>query len=217
METRQIHSITDLIRNDTISAKQATYFWKLVDDRDSMIIITGATGAGKTTLLNALASLSNPYSNIETFEDSMELRLNYREIVPAYNYKDKLDRSVRSRAHITIVNEMRNPSESEILFQLAEAGRFTMSTFHAWSIDGAISSLSDEPFNVPQHQLARVHFINIVQRSSGRIVESYRHNGSDKFEITPDMKDDLEHRQMLLHKACANDANSAKILQSYYE
>ena len=217
METRQIHNITDLIRKDTISVKQVAYLWKLIDEENSMIIITGKTGTGKTALLNALASLSRPYLKIEVFEDSMELDLDHSMIRPVYNYKDKLQFSRRSGAKLTIVNEMRDPLETSTLFQLTEAGRLTMATFHAWSIDGAISRLLDEPLHVSKHQLERVHFIHIARHSSGRKVGSYYHNGSDEFEITPDMEDDLEHRQTLLHKACANDANSAKILQSYYE
>ena len=129
MQTRQIYSITDLIRKDMISAKQVAYLWKLMDDKDEAIIISGSTGVGKTTLLNALASLTRPNLTIDVFEDNMELDLDHR--LASYYHKDKIKQTVRSNARLTILNEMRDYLDAHVIFQLADVGRLTMATFHA--------------------------------------------------------------------------------------
>ena len=217
MQTVQIHDIVDLIRNDTISVKQTAYLWRLMDERGTMIIITGATGSGKTTLLNALAGLSKPYSIIDIYEDHKEINLDYLPFPPISNYKDKLYSSARKLSHLTIINEMREGLECDIFFRLADAGRTTMATFYGHNIDHAVSRLSEDLLNIPRDKIARVHFVGITHRISGRKADWYCHDGFDKFDITQDMRKDLEARETLLYKACADNTNSFKILQSYYE
>jgi flagellar protein FlaI len=51
-------TITELIRLGTINDEIAAYFWILLENKAS-IIVMGGTGAGKTTTLNALATTLN--------------------------------------------------------------------------------------------------------------------------------------------------------------
>ena len=216
METIQIHDIVDLIRNNTISVKQTAYIWKLMDESGT-IIITGSTGSGKTTLLNALAGLSKPYSYIDIYEDTLEINLKHLPLPPTSHYKDKLRSSVKKQPHLTIIGELRDGVDCDTFFQVSEDARTTMSTFHGSSIDDAISRLSEDPLNISPDKIARVHFVGIARKISGRKANWYHHNGSEELNITPEMKDDLETRQTLLYKACADNRNSFKILQSYYK
>ena len=215
MKTIQIYDIVDFIRNDIISIKQTAYLWRLMDEGDT-ILITGSTGSGKTTLLNALAGLSKPYSIIDIYEDHKEINLDHLPLLPTYNYKDKLRSSVTKQPHLTIIGEMRDGVDCDTFFQVSEDARTTMATFHGSSIDGAVARLSDEPLSISHDKISRVHFVGIERKISGRKV-NYYHKGSEEFNITPNMKDDLEARQTLLYKACADKANSFEILQSYYK
>ncbi|MEM4804300.1 MAG: type II/IV secretion system ATPase subunit, partial [Candidatus Nezhaarchaeales archaeon] len=67
-------SIIDLIELGTMDEIMAAYFWLMIENRMTIMII-GGTGAGKTTTLNVLASLVKPSMKIVTVEEIPELRL----------------------------------------------------------------------------------------------------------------------------------------------
>lgn len=123
-------SIVDLVQMGTISDEMAAYFWMLIENRATIMVI-GGTGSGKTTILNALASLIKPGMKIVTVEETAELNLpheNWVQFVSRESYGltgtkvgqislfDLVKTSLRYRPDYLIVGEVRG-EEAYVLFQ----------------------------------------------------------------------------------------------------
>ena len=123
-------SIVDLVQMGTISDEMAAYFWMLIENRCTIMVI-GGTGSGKTTILNALASLIKPGMKIVTVEETAELNLphdNWVQFVSRESYGltgtkvgqislfDLVKTSLRYRPDYLIVGEVRG-EEAYVLFQ----------------------------------------------------------------------------------------------------
>ncbi len=123
-------SIVDLVQMGTISDEMAAYFWMLIENRATIMVI-GGTGSGKTTILNALASLIKPGMKLVTVEETAELNLpheNWVQFVSRESYGltgtkvgqislfDLVKTSLRYRPDYLIVGEVRG-EEAYVLFQ----------------------------------------------------------------------------------------------------
>jgi len=123
-------SIIDLIKLGTLSPSLAAYFWFVLDNRLTVMII-GGTGAGKTSFLNALTNLFKPGLKIVTVEETAELNIphdNWVQFVTRESYGlgtskigeitmfDLVKTSLRYRPDYLIVGEIRG-AEAFVLFQ----------------------------------------------------------------------------------------------------
>ena len=123
-------SIVDLVQMGTISDEMAAYFWMLIENRATIMVI-GGTGSGKTTILNALASLIKPGMKLVTVEETAELNLpheNWVQFVSRESYGltgskvgqinlfDLVKTSLRYRPDYLIVGEVRG-EEAYVMFQ----------------------------------------------------------------------------------------------------
>ncbi|MEM3659511.1 MAG: ATPase, T2SS/T4P/T4SS family [Thermoproteota archaeon] len=132
-------SIVDLIKLGTISPSLAAYFWFILDNRLTVMVI-GGTGAGKTSFLNALTNLFKPGLKIVTVEETAELNIphdNWVQFVTRESYGlgtskigeitmfDLVKTSLRYRPDYLIVGEIRG-AEAFVLFQaMASVSRDT--------------------------------------------------------------------------------------------
>lgn len=170
-------SIIDLIKGGTINEDIAAYFWILLENRNSLIVI-GGTGSGKTTLLNALACLIKPGMKIVTVEETAELKLphdNWVQFISRESYGvsdikigevtlyDLVKTSLRYRPDYLIVGEIRG-EEAFVLFQALATGHGGMSTLHAESVDYAIKRLVSKPMNIAEAYIPLMNVMMLVER-----------------------------------------------------
>jgi len=156
-------SIVDLVKMGTIDATLAAYFWILLENKMSMMIV-GGTGAGKTSMLNALISLIKPNDKIVTVEEIAELNTlheNWVQLTSRQGFKfgtndetsislfDLVKLSLRYRPDYIIVGEVRG-EEAYALFQAVATGHGGICTMHADSLDHAVKRLTSEPMNVAE-------------------------------------------------------------------
>ena len=156
-------SIIDLVKMGTIDETLAAYFWILLENKMSMMII-GGTGAGKTSMLNALISLIRPNDKIVTVEEIAELNTlheNWVQLTSRQGFKfgtndetsislfDLVKLSLRYRPDYIIVGEVRG-EEAYALFQALATGHGGICTMHADSLDHAVKRLTSEPMNVAE-------------------------------------------------------------------
>ncbi len=170
-------SIVELVKSHTLTARMAAYFWLLLENRMSIIII-GGTGAGKTTLLNGLASLINPAMKICTVEEIAELNLsheNWVQFVSRESYGiggaassaiplfSLVKTTLRYRPDYIVVGEVRG-EEAFVLFQALATGHGGMCTLHAEDVDYAIKRLTSPPMNVAEVYIPLMNVVAEVER-----------------------------------------------------
>ncbi|RLF08112.1 MAG: hypothetical protein DRJ64_01690 [Thermoprotei archaeon] len=152
-------SIIDLVNFGTLNSLAAAYFWYLIEEGKSTMII-GATASGKTTTLNAIATFIRPEAKIITIEDTPELNLlhenwvplmtrpSYEEWVRNVDLYELLRSAMRMRPDYLIIGEIRG-KEAFTLFQAIATGHSGMCTMHAENIDYAIKRLLAVPMEIP--------------------------------------------------------------------
>jgi len=171
---RDLLTIVDLIRLNTLSAEIAALLWFLIENRISVLVCGGAA-SGKTTLLNCLSNFIKPDLKIVTIEDTPELQLYHKNWVrsvtrPAYTSSareitlfDLLKAAVRQRPDYIIVGEIRG-EEAYTLFQAISIGHLAMATIHADSVIAAIRRLENPPMNIPRNLIAQLNIATVQTR-----------------------------------------------------
>ena len=171
-------SIVDLIKLGTIDAELAAYFWLLLENKLSFMIV-GGTGAGKTSMLNALGSLIMPNDKIVTVEEVNELNFyheNWVQLVSRRGFKfgesdsnaislfDLVKLSLRYRPEYIVVGEVRG-EEAYVLFQAMATGHGGLCTMHADSLDHAIKRLTSPPMSVSEVYIPLMNVCIYTSRS----------------------------------------------------
>ena len=155
-------SIVDLIQMGTLNEKIAAYFWLLLENKLSFMIL-GGTGAGKTSILNSTLSLmsgndkiitveevpelSPPVSNWTQFNTRQSFQFSSAEAPKGITLFDLVKVCLRYRPDYIIVGEVRG-EEAYTLFQALATGHGGLCTMHADSLDRAVKRLTSEPMNV---------------------------------------------------------------------
>lgn len=131
LETR-IPSIEDL--------KLPPQFGKVADEKNGLILVTGATGSGKSTTLAALLDKINDEKSIHiiTLEDPVEFvhphrkaTFNQRELGSDFDaFSNGLRAALRQAPKVILVGEMRDRETVEIGLSASETGHLVMSTLH---------------------------------------------------------------------------------------
>jgi flagellar protein FlaI len=170
-------SIIDLISFGTLNPKLAAYFWLVLENRLT-IMIMGGTGAGKTTFLNALTNLLKPGLKIVTVEETAELNIpneNWVQFVSRSSYGlggskigevtlyDLVRAALRYRPDYIVVGEIRG-EEAFVLFQAMATGHGGLSTVHAEDLDYAIKRLTSPPMNVAPSYIPLMNVAVLVER-----------------------------------------------------
>jgi flagellar protein FlaI len=170
-------SIVDLVQMSTMSEEMAAYFWMLIENRATLMVI-GGTGSGKTTTLNALASLIKPGMKIVTVEETPELNLphdNWVQFVSRESYgltgskvglislMDLVKTSLRYRPDYLVVGEVRG-EEAYVLFQAMATGHGGLTTLHGENIEYAMRRLISPPMNVSETYIPLINVVAFIER-----------------------------------------------------
>jgi len=115
-------------------------FQDLVQEKNGLILVTGATGSGKTTTLAAVLNEINLTKavHIVTLEDPVEFvhkhkkaTFNQRELGTDFDsYPNGLRAALRQAPKVVLVGEMRDRETVEIAITAAETGHLVLSTIH---------------------------------------------------------------------------------------
>jgi twitching motility protein PilT len=115
-------------------------FSKIADERNGIILVTGATGTGKTTSLAAILNEINEKKSVHvvTLEDPVEYvhsqkkaTFNQRELGLDFDsFAGGLRAALRQAPKVILVGEMRDRETVEIGLSAAETGHLVMSSLH---------------------------------------------------------------------------------------
>ncbi len=115
-------------------------FHKMAEEKNGLILVTGATGSGKSTTLAALLDKVNKEKSVHTvtLEDPIEYvhphrkaTFNQRELGNDFDsFSSGLRAALRQAPKIILVGEMRDRETMEIGLSAAETGHLVMSTLH---------------------------------------------------------------------------------------
>jgi twitching motility protein PilT len=115
-------------------------FHKMAEEKNGLILVTGATGSGKSTTLAALIDEINDAHaiHIVTLEDPVEFEhpqkkatINQRELgVDFDSFATGLRAALRQAPKAILVGEIRDRETIEIALSAAETGHLVLSTLH---------------------------------------------------------------------------------------
>ncbi len=115
-------------------------FAKTAQEKNGLVLVTGATGSGKTTTLAALLNKINQEKSVHviTLEDPVEFvhphiksTFNQRELGSDFDsFVTGLRAALRQAPKVILVGEMRDQSTVEVAMSAAETGHLVMSTLH---------------------------------------------------------------------------------------
>jgi twitching motility protein PilT len=115
-------------------------FHKMAEEKNGIILVTGATGSGKSTSLAALLNEINEHKSVHivTLEDPVEYShphkkatFNQREMGNDFDtFASGLRAALRQAPKIILVGEMRDRETVEIGLSAAETGHLVLSTLH---------------------------------------------------------------------------------------
>ena len=115
-------------------------FHKMAEEKNGIILVTGATGSGKSTSLAALLNDINEKKSVHivTLEDPVEFShphkkatFNQREMGNDFDtFATGLRAALRQAPKVILVGEMRDRETVEIALSAAETGHLVLSTLH---------------------------------------------------------------------------------------
>ncbi|WDP88897.1 MAG: PilT/PilU family type 4a pilus ATPase [Desulfobacter sp.] len=115
-------------------------FRKMGEEKNGLILVTGATGSGKSTTLAALLNQINEEKSLHvvTLEDPVEFvhphkkaTFNQRELGNDFDtFPTGLRAALRQAPKVILVGEMRDRETMEIGLSAAETGHLVLSTLH---------------------------------------------------------------------------------------
>lgn len=115
-------------------------FGKIANEKNGLVLVTGATGSGKSTTLAAILNQMNKEKaiHIVTLEDPVEFlhpqkkaTFNQRELGSDFDsFANGLRAAMRQAPKVILVGEMRDRETVEIGLAAAETGHLVLSTLH---------------------------------------------------------------------------------------
>ena len=113
---------------------------KIAQERNGLLLVTGATGSGKSTTLAAILNIINEEKAVHavTLEDPVEFlhpqkkaTFNQRELGTDFDtFASGLRAALRQAPKVILVGEMRDRETLEIGLSAAETGHLVLSTLH---------------------------------------------------------------------------------------
>jgi len=128
----------------------------LMDYREGVILVTGATGSGKSMLLYTILNKLAKYKakRILTIENPVEIDMSAEKIIQndlseTETAKEEFRAStkklkkafLRHDPDVTLIQEVRDKEETEALFEMAIEGHMALSTLHANSVSATLVRL----------------------------------------------------------------------------
>jgi twitching motility protein PilT len=138
-------------------------FYDMCQEKNGLILVTGATGSGKTTTLSAMLDRINETLpvHVVTLEDPIEFvhqhklaTFNQRELgADFHDFASGLRSSLRQAPKVILVGEMRDRATVEIALTAAETGHLVMSTIHTINAGQSINRILGLFFREEEQQL----------------------------------------------------------------
>jgi len=175
-------TITDFLKDNTLSYEGAALLWMAVQNELS-VIIAGGTASGKTSMLNTISNFFPPNQRILSMEDTrelvlpnnlhwvpMETRLPNPEGKGGISMLDLVVNSLRMRPDRIIVGEIRRKAEAEVLFEAMHTGHSVYGTLHANNVREFINRMTHPPINLPKQILSALSLVVVqhINRRNGR-------------------------------------------------
>lgn len=149
-----------------------SHFGKVANEKNGLILVTGATGSGKSTTLAALLNKINDEKSIHiiTLEDPVEFvhphkqaTFNQRELGSDFNaFSSGLRAALRQAPKVILVGEMRDRETVEIGMSAAETGHLVMSTLHTVDAGQTINRIIGM-FSKEEEQQIRIRLAETVR------------------------------------------------------
>jgi twitching motility protein PilT len=147
-------------------------FHRMAQERNGLILVTGATGSGKSTTLAAVINEMNETKamHIVTLEDPIEFvhphrkaTLNQRELGTDYDsFANGLRAALRQAPKVILVGEMRDRETVEIALSAAETGHLVLSTLHTIDAGQTINRILGM-FDKDEEKLIRIRLADTLR------------------------------------------------------
>jgi twitching motility protein PilT len=147
-------------------------FHRMAQERNGLILVTGATGSGKSTTLAAPIDQMNQTKamHIVTLEDPIEYvhphkkaTINQRELGTDFDsFANGLRAILRQAPKVLLVGEMRDRETVEIALSAAETGHLVLSTLHTVDAGQTISRILGM-FTQDEEKLVRIRLADTLR------------------------------------------------------
>ncbi|MFO7557582.1 MAG: PilT/PilU family type 4a pilus ATPase [Desulfobacterales bacterium] len=147
-------------------------FYKLAEEKNGIILVTGATGTGKSTSLAAILEHINENKSVHivTLEDPIEYQhphkkatFNQRELGKDFNeFSGGLRAALRQAPKVILVGEMRDRETVEIGLRAAETGHLVLTTLHTVDAGRTISRILGM-FSTDEENIVRVRLAETLR------------------------------------------------------
>lgn len=147
-------------------------FFKIAQELNGIVLVTGATGSGKSTSLAAILDQINEKRavHVVTLEDPIEYQhphkkstFNQRELGSDFDtYAHGLRASLRQAPKVILVGEMRDRESVEIGLTAAETGHLVLTTLHTVDAGQTINRMLGMFKTEEEHQI-RIRMADTVR------------------------------------------------------
>ncbi|MBC8393214.1 MAG: PilT/PilU family type 4a pilus ATPase [Deltaproteobacteria bacterium] len=147
-------------------------FYKMSQEKNGIIFVTGATGSGKSTSLAAVLNEINETKSVHvvTLEDPVEFQhphkkatFNQREMGNDFDtFASGLRAALRQAPKVILVGEMRDRETVEIGISAAETGHLVVSTLHTVDAGQTINRILGM-FNTEEENQVRIRLADTVR------------------------------------------------------
>ena len=147
-------------------------FYKMTQEKNGIIFVTGATGSGKSTSLAAVLNQINETKSVHvvTLEDPVEFQhphkkatFNQREMGNDFDtFASGLRAALRQAPKVILVGEMRDRETVEIGISAAETGHLVVSTLHTVDAGQTINRILGM-FNTEEENQVRIRLADTVR------------------------------------------------------
>jgi len=147
-------------------------FKKMAEEKNGIILVTGATGSGKSTSLAAVLDAINEVKayHIITLEDPVEFghphkkaTFNQREMGQDFDsFANGLRAALRQAPKVILVGEMRDRETVEIAMSAAETGHLVASTLHTVDAGQTINRILGM-FSIEEEKQIRIRLADTVR------------------------------------------------------
>jgi len=181
-------------------------FYEMAEERNGIILVTGATGTGKSTSLAAMLNEINEKHavHIVTLEDPVEYvhsqkkaTFNQRELgVDFDTFANGLRAALRQAPKVILVGEMRDRETVEIGLSAAETGHLVLSTIHTVNAGHTINRIVGM-FDQDEEKQIRIRLADTLRWvACQRLLPKVGGGRVAAFEI---MKTNLRVKDVILH------------------
>jgi twitching motility protein PilT len=147
-------------------------FHRMGQEKNGLILVTGATGSGKSTTLASLIDEMNQTKaiHIVTLEDPIEFvhnhkkaTINQRELGNDFDtFANGLRAALRQAPKVNLVGEMRDRETVEIALSAAETGHLVLSTLHTVDAGQTINRVLGM-FDKDEEKLIRIRLADTLR------------------------------------------------------